>query len=206
MTSRISIGSVVKATLNGIKKSQKKYESWTGGDWLWNAPEYMITTNVAEEISKINGPKYLTLENSAKRALDDAGAGGRGKIHSKVRINGRFDILLWWGGGDPRALIEIKNQISNIGSESKKDLERIQSVLSRKSENSTFQFGIFAFYTSTHDARGVTSKEKLDARLLKILKEARQLLHKSDLTVTLKNTEIVTDGDSAWVAGALIIK
>lgn len=204
MSSRISIESIVEATLNGIKKSQKKYESWSGGEWLWKAPEYMITTNVAEEISKISGPKFLTLENSAKSALDDAGAGGRGKINNKIRPNGRFDILLWWGKGDPRALIEIKNQISKIDSESKKDLVRIQSVLNCKSEESTFQFGIFAFYTSTHDARGVASKDKLEARLKTILEEARQILPDND--VTLKHSKIVTDEDSAWVGGALLIK
>ena len=35
---------IANKTLAGISKAQKDYEDWTGGYWLWEAPEYMITT------------------------------------------------------------------------------------------------------------------------------------------------------------------
>ena len=32
---------VANKILAGISKAQKDYEDWTGGYWLWEAPEYM---------------------------------------------------------------------------------------------------------------------------------------------------------------------
>ncbi|MBU1024144.1 hypothetical protein KKB99_07670, partial [bacterium] len=81
------------------------------------------------------------MENSAKSAIVDAGARGRGRLHSKIRSAGRFDILLWWGSSTPRAVIEIKNQIYRIDN-IEKDILRIKEVLKRKYDDSTFQFGV----------------------------------------------------------------
>ena len=57
MSKQISIDRIIKATLVGIKKSQKQYETWSGGSWLWEAPEYLITINVANKISDLVGSK-----------------------------------------------------------------------------------------------------------------------------------------------------
>ena len=34
---------IAKKTRAGISKAQDDYEYWTGGSWLWEAPEYMVT-------------------------------------------------------------------------------------------------------------------------------------------------------------------
>ena len=159
MPAQIPVNSIVDKALEGIVQAQKDYAQWTDGDWLWNAPEYMLTTYIAQKISKLDGAKYLTLENSAKSAIEDAGARGKGKLHSKMRANGRFDVLLWWGGYYPRAVIEIKNQIGNIDA-IKDDLLRIKEVLKRKSDDSSFQFGVVAYYTSVWDNREFSAKER----------------------------------------------
>ena len=111
MSKQISIDKIIDATLSGIKKSQKQYEKWSGGLWLWNAPEYLITINVANEISEIDGSKYITLENNSTVTIKDAGARGRGRLPKDIREKGKVDILLWWGNDTPRAVIEIKNYI-----------------------------------------------------------------------------------------------
>ena len=47
---------IANKTLAGISKAQKEYEDWTGGYWfwLWEAPEYMVTTYIARQISIIS--------------------------------------------------------------------------------------------------------------------------------------------------------
>ena len=45
---------IIDAALAGIKQSQEQYEEWSHGDWLWNAPEYLITVNVANKIAEID--------------------------------------------------------------------------------------------------------------------------------------------------------
>lgn len=204
MPAQISMDSIVETALTGVSKAQKKYVEWSGGQWLWQAPEYILTTYVAEELGKLTGAKYITLENGAKSALTDAGAAGKGRLHSAIRVNGRFDILFWWGDDRPRAVIELKNQISNIDAETKKDLKRISEVLKRKSEDSSFQFGLSVFYTSAKNNSTFLAKEIIEKRLKNIVNEAREILPKN--TIKLYSKKVCTEDDSAWVSAALLIR
>ena len=204
MPAQIPIQKIVSSTLEGIVQAQRSYVKWTAGDWLWNAPEYLLTTFIADKISRIDGAKYITLENSAKGALDDAGAIGRGKLNSKIRASGRFDVVLWWGNYTPRAIIEVKNQISQLG-HIKADLQRISQVLKLKNDVSSFQFGLMAFYTSASDGKNFSAKEILKKRIENMYAEANYLLgNKFDVSIHKKS--IRTDEDSAWIAATLLIK
>jgi hypothetical protein len=189
--------------LDGIVSAQKDYAKWSGGEWLWNAPEYMLNIYMAQKISKIDGAKYITLENSAKGAMSDAGARGKGRLHSKIRENGRFDALLWWGGDTPRAVIEIKNQISSVKA-IEDDLHRISHVLQRNSADSSFQFGVVAYYTSCRDSKEFEAKERLKKRLENISNRAKNTVGNNKIVPYSKKIRV--DGDSAWVAAALLIK
>ena len=204
MPAQIPINTVVDKTLEGIVQAQRDYSKWTDGDWLWNAPEYMLSTYIAQKISEIDGAKYLTLENSTKSAIEDAGARGKGKLHSKMRANGRFDVLLWWGSYDPRAVIEVKNQIGNVDA-IRDDLLRIREVLKRKRDDSSFQFGIVAYYTSTTDSREFSARERIAKRIDNICKDARDIVGE-ELQITTFNKNIRVEDDSAWVAAVLLIK
>ena len=204
MPGQIPIQEIVSSTLDGIVQAQRSYDEWTEGDWLWNAPEYLLTTFIANKISKINGAKYITLENNAKEALDDAGAIGKGKLNSKIRATGRFDVVLWWGNYKPRAIIEVKNQISQL-KHIKSDLQRITQVLKRKSDLSSFQFGLMAFYTSTTDKNEFSAKEILQKRLENIKSQAKALFG-DEFDVSIHSKNIRTEEDSAWVAAVLLIK
>ncbi len=204
MPAQIPIDTVVKKTLEGIVQAQKDYAKWTDGYWLWNAPEYLLCAYIAQKIAKIDGAKYLTLENNAKSAIEDAGARGKGRLHSKIRANGRFDILLWWGSYKPRAVIEVKNQIGNVDA-IRDDLLRIKEVLKRKREDSSFQFGIVAYYTSTRDSREFSAKERIAKRIDNICKDAMDIVGE-ELQITAFYKNIRVEGDSAWVAAALLVK
>jgi len=204
MPAQIPIESIIKRTLDGISKAQKDYEDWSGGDWVWNAPEYMLTTYIAQKLSKTQGAKFITLENGAKSALTSAGAIGKGKLHSKIRSNGRFDILLWWGNNSPRAVIEVKNQVECLHT-IKKDLDRIKEVLKRKKNDSSFQFGLMAYYTSCCDNKKQSAEECLSNRIKNICEGARELLG-DGFTISEHSKQIKTEDDSAWVSTLLLIK
>lgn len=204
MPKQIAIEKVVDATLKGIEESQKQYLKWSGDYWLWQAPEYLITTNIANHISNIDGAKYITMENGASAAIDDAGAQGKGRLHGDIRGNGKIDIILWWADGTPRAIIEVKNQIYYSG-QYEKDIKRIEKVLCRKSNDSSFQFGLFAFYDSAHDGPKKSSTEKVADKIATTYANACDLIGDS-CTLSLNKSKIYKENDSAWAAACLLIK
>lgn len=203
MPAQVSIAAIARGAINGIVKAQCAYEDWSGGEWLWYAPEYFSTVFVAQEISKLDGSKYVTVEHGANAAIEGAGARGRGKLHHKARANGRFDILLWWADETPRAPIEVKCQVTRI-EKIKADLQRIEKVIHRNKQDSTFQFGMVVFYTSCKDGKGFTAKEILSKRLENINSGCRELL--PACIVKMSNSKVYSDGDSAWVASAIVLK
>lgn len=203
MSAQISIATITRGALQGIVKAQRAYKDWSGGEWLWCAPEYVSTVFVAQEISKLDGSKYVTVEQGANAAIEDAGARGRGKLHHKIRANGRFDILLWWANETPRAPIEVKCQVAGIA-KIEADLLRIEKVIHRSKQDSTFQFGMMVFYSSCIERNGVSAQKILEERLEKINSDCKELL--PSCSVKMSNSKIYMDGDSAWVASAIVLK
>ena len=200
----ISIDEVIKKTLSGIVKAQKDYEYWSGGYWLWEAPEYMLTTYIAREICTIHGAYYLTLESNVRGIVEDAGGIGRGRLHEDVRLGGRSDITLWWGGGTPRAAVEVKNQVSNAA-KIRDDIIRIKTLL--RNEENTFQCGLVAFYTSRRDrgGDGERARATIKERLANIKSETQDILGEEH-HLRRHDSRIRVDGDSAWVASVLLIQ
>ena len=202
----VPMEAVIKKTLSGIAKAQKDYEAWSGGSWLWEAPEYMLTTYIAKELGTMPGSKYLTLESNVRGILEDAGGMGRGRIPEATRPGGRSDIVLWWSSNDkPRAVIEVKNQISDSAAEIKQDIKRISTML-RKRDNS-FQCGLVAFYTSRRDREGdgEGAKSTIKDRLENIECETRNILGYR-CRLSRHDSKIRVNGDSAWVASILQIQ
>lgn len=203
MAGPLSAEDVVAASLKGIAAAQKQYEKMSD-EWLWCAPEYFSTVFVAREIDKISSPKYITLENSAAAAIEDAGAKGRGKLHSSIRANGRFDILLWWSNGTPRAPIEVKCQVLDY-KKIKSDVERIAKVVHRNKKKSSIGFGAVVFYASCKNDKTFSAKEKLTKSLDNILQEAKTNVGTS-CALSLSQSRIKVVDSSAWVAAVLLLK
>ena len=194
----------IKKTLSGIAKAQRDYEEWSGF-WLCQAPEYMLTMYIAKELWTVPGSKYLTLESNVKSTLEDAGGMGRGKTSDDSRIGGRSDIVLWRSNDTPRAVIEVKNNVSDSAIEIKQDIERISTTL-RKRGNS-FQCGLIAFYTSRWDREGdgEGARSTIKDRLKNIEQKTRKVLGKEH-RLSRHDSRIRVDGDSAWVASVLQIQ
>lgn len=205
---RIPMEDIIQSSLDGIVQAHKDYENWSNGEWVWNAPEYMLTTYIAQKLAKIQGLKYITLENNVESVIADAGARGRGRLDSKIRSNGRCDILLWWGSDEPRAVIEVKNQISSLADKgSREDLYRISGMLERNNAESSLQFGLFCYYTSYKEGKKPQRKpeERIAERIKQIHDEAKELLDEK-FSVAPYHSRTKVDGDSAWVAAALLIR
>lgn len=204
MSASISITDVVDASMKGIAAAQKDFQSWSGGSWLWEAPEYLSTVYVARELAHLKGSKFVSLENNAKRALDDAGAIAHGPVHKHIRANGRFDVLLFWANETPRAPIEVKGWVKQYKTIAA-DMKRLEEVIHRAKDKSSFQFGLMVFYTSTVDDKTFTAREKLAKWISNIEAEARNSIP-SRTIVKLQSRRIIVDGDSAWTAVSILLK
>jgi len=204
MSRQISIDKIIDAVLSGIKKSHRQYEKWSGGYWLWNAPEYLITANVANKIAKISGPKFITLENGSKSLIEDAGARGRGRLPKDIREKGRVDILLWYGNNTPRAVIEIKNYIYDYN-QYEKDIKRIKEFLNLNSGQSSLQFGLFGYCDSADTGKQKSASQKIMNKRLRIENRIKDILGE-EFSITSVSSNIYKIEDSAWCASCFLIK
>ncbi|SFO99525.1 hypothetical protein [Hydrogenimonas thermophila] len=107
---KVTQNEILNSCLRGIKNSFNEYLKWSGDEFLWRAPEYLLTVNIAKELSKINKTKFITLEDNVKEILNNADAKIKGYLGQKLRADGRSDIVLWWANGTPRGIIEVKHR------------------------------------------------------------------------------------------------
>ena len=191
----ISMDEIVQSTLKGIIKSHKEYMKWSDGEWLWNAPEYFITVKIVEKIAKLEKSKFITLEDNVDYVLGHANAKGSGQIHPDIRKDGRFDIVLWWAGGTPRAVIEVKNGVNSY-SKIESDIVRIKEVLKRKQEDSEIQFGLVAFYISQQYKD--SAETKLKKQIDHIFNEAKNAIG-DDLKIRQYGQEYISCEDDTNV-------
>lgn len=205
MPRQISINEIIEAILTGYTTAQVMHEQMSGGWWLWKAPEYFITTSVAQSIFNLDSSKFITLEHGSTSALEDAGAKGRGRLPNDVREKGKVDLLLWWANETPRAIIEIKNQIYSK-EQYDKDIKRIRSFLQRNSHKSSLQFGVFAFYESASSGLRKTAEEKIVGRTNRIFENTKSMLG-ADFKASLYTTNIHNElEENAWLAACILIK
>lgn len=99
MKGRISKLAVVDVCLEGIASAQNEYFEMSGGDWVYWAPEYFITTTIARCLHQAKGSKYVTIENGAYDALDYAGAIGKVAF---MEIYALVDDLTYCFGGQKK--------------------------------------------------------------------------------------------------------
>jgi len=158
---KISRDEILKACIDGIERSFNEYLEWSYNEWLWNAPEYLLTVNISKKLWKIKKDvKFITLEDNVKNTLKNANAAIKGKLKSTVRGDGRSDIVFWWGKGTPRGIIEVKNAIYRK-KHIQEDLDRIYGILEKESD---IEFGVITFYIDRHFKNG-NAKIKLEKRI-----------------------------------------
>ena len=204
MSKAISIEKIIEATLDGIDESMNIYQKWSGGEWLWNAPEYLITVKIAENIANLDGNKYITLEDNVDYILDVSNAKTKGQISDLARTNGRSDIVLWWAGGTPRAIIEVKNAVFRLDKISQ-DIDRIQEVLKSKKLDTSLQFGLIAFYIDRGYKSG-NAKENVKKRIYKIHSEIKEAYPDLSCELSFREKDIIKNDNDAWSSVVFLLK
>lgn len=201
---KVSMNEVVNATLRGIEKSYFEYKSWSDDEWLWHAPEYFLTVNIAKEIWDVNGSKYITLEDNIKDTMHSAEAKINGKLSQYMRSNGRADIVLWWGSkGTPRAIIEVKHRVYKFAN-IQEDLDRIIEVLKKESH---LQFAMTTFYIDKNYKTGDIS-DKLENQVLNIFGQSKKYLatYSQNLKPILSYNIHPEDNQNVWGSVVILIK
>ena len=158
---------IIKKTLRGISKAQKDYEAWSTL-WLWEAPEYMITTYIAKEIAPDSA--YVTLEQNAGESTEAGGGVGKGKVAEPVQRKlerGRFDIAVWKRDDTPLVIIEVKNQPVRFNQISG-DVDNICGVLKRK--NTSLRYGLIAYYLGLERKTDAESAEERTSRIVESIR------------------------------------
>ncbi len=204
MSKALSINKIIESTLDGIDESMEIYQKWSGGEWLWNAPEYLITVKIAENIANINGSKYITLEDNVDYILDISNDKDKGQISELARANGRSDIVLWWASGTPRAIIEVKNAVFRLDKIAQ-DIDRIQEVLKNEQLDTSLQFGLIAFYIDRGYKMG-NAKEKIQKKIYKIHNEIKEQYPDMSCELSFREKDIIKRDKDAWSSVVFLLK
>ena len=198
----ISKKNIIEYTLNGIDESMNIYQEWSDDEWLCNAPEYFIVVKIAENISKLYGIKYITLEDNVETILNIAKA--KGSKSNIERKTGRFDIVVWGKKGRPRVIIEVKNSVYRKG-KIEEDIKRIKEVLKRKKSKSTIEFGLIAFYTS-RTYKNKNAKQKLEEKIKLLLEEIKEDNNDISFKMFFRGNDIIKDDTDAWASAVILMQ
>ena len=183
--SDIKLKNIQQACLYGIRKSFNEYAKWNNAR-LSHAPEYLLNINIAKQLSEEYGDKYISLEENVKDIVQELKIEGNEDFSKNIRIQGKFDIVIWSLKKDrPKGIIEVKQNINGFRN-IRKDIDRIVSLLK---QNSKIKFGISTFFIDYQ--KKVNSKEKLIKKIEEIHIELQK--HASGIEIELDFQEILTE-------------
>ncbi|MXY53413.1 MAG: hypothetical protein F4Y86_12930 [Gammaproteobacteria bacterium] len=160
---------VIEATLGAIARAHRDYERWSGGDWLWAAPEYMATTAIARALHGLDHVRYVTMENNAREAIEYAGGNLVGRPNSQLNLQGRFDLVVWNTQG-PRGLIEVKTTVAGYA-QLNTDVQTLKTALKKAPD---VRWGLVAFFASFAHGVRKDAKARVADRTEEIARRASQ--------------------------------
>lgn len=161
---KVSLQKIMEGAISGVKKAWKDYYNFSGGDWLWAAPEYYLTSKIFDSLGKL---VTVGLEYDVKGTLDDSGGKRPGRFPKSLNSKGKFDIVIWWDSGYPRGALEVK-KLFNSYDEIKIDLEELVSMLNHARSDSTIQFGGCVIYTDAEDNAKQRSRDSVENGLNRV--------------------------------------
>jgi len=150
------------------------------------------------------GAKYVTLETNVHRTLKDAQGTTCGAPNKSLKKNGPGDSGVLWGNGSPPADVEVKNNVWSYA-QIREDIKRVGSVVLQNKENSSFQFGLIAFYSSCIDNTRTKARQQLKRRTSTLLARSQEHVP-TGIAVHIARGTIHVVQDSAWVATCLVLK
>jgi len=200
---RSGINEIASSCVNGVKNAWKSYYESTGGSWLWAAPEYFITVNIFNELSRLN--LLVELESNVRNCVHNASIQYPGRYPSSLNLNGRFDVVVYWKSGLLRGILEIKMMRGNSLSGIKSDLQEISSFLKLASnKNSRMQFGGIVVYTDFYEENG-KAERVIERRLNNVFTLGREVL-KGYKIIKQRKIKNIIEEKSAWGTIVCIFK
>ena len=207
---------IVDAVLNGILTAKKNFSTWTADElYLSYAPPKFLTIHVSQEIAKLENPPEIfidaTIADILRCSLPKRDAFREFmKNHYLMQdticltLDERFEHK---SDNDSisRVILSIKNGVRNVQEEYKNDVDVICKMINReKKEDSTLDYGIFAFYLDISN----TARKKSEKRLEELLEAFDKIVSSySHLKSSFKGGDIKKiENIGEWCIGCYIIE
>ena len=157
MARSISLRQIEQTIVHRAKIAADRYEKASGGHWLSGAPESYLQSQIFDGLADME-PLYATLESSPTKIRTDFEI-KRDLRSDKMRQSQRFDILLWYANGQPRAIIEVKKIHRRNFSGAIADVKRMRPWINNNQPN--LQRGYLLAYL---EATGISADQKIIER------------------------------------------
>ena len=207
---------VIEAVIKGIRTAKANYSHWTADElYLSYAPPKFLTIHVSQEIAKLqNSPEIFidaTIADILRCSLPNR-AGFRDFMKEKylaqdvicLTLDERFEHKTD-NDSISRVIMSIKNGVRNVQEEYKNEVEKMCKMLERdKKEDSTLDYGIFAFYLDISNSARKKSQKRVD----EIIESFDKIVsnHKN-LKSNFKGGEInIIQNIGEWCVGCYIIE
>lgn len=193
--------------IQGGEAAFTKFYNLSGGYWLDHAPEYFLTSHAATSISNLSATTAW-MEASVEETRTMAAAVGRGRPHGQDRPNGRYDIVLYWDNGSPRAVVEVKSPLWFADtSKLSPDLLRLSKTLAANRECS-LEFCAFLYYASVDDPKRTfdNASQRLRKLVLDVHEQANNMAIKYNLSAVSRGGRIhrSSQDPGAWTIAASV--
>ena len=172
------------AILGSAVRALNRYEK-IAGQWLWHAPEFFLTTYVANGIARKGW--YVWCDASPSKIIFEESRSKRG--HIPTNKNKRFDIVVWHKASKTvKAIIEVKRDwsITSLKGDRKKILKQKNKV--KASANSGY---LLVYSEEKHRKNGKTATETLEKRF-------QRWAHGLGATISGKHFCAPRKGEWAW--------
>lgn len=207
---------IVDAVLNGILTAKKNFSTWTADElYLSYAPPKFLTIHVSQEIAKLQNPPEIFIDATIADILRCSLPKRDGfrefmKKHYLMQdvicltLDERFEHK---SDNDSisRVILSIKNGVRNVQEEYKNDVDVICKMINReKKEDSTLDYGIFAFYLDISN----TARKKSEKRLEELLEAFDKIVSSyPHLKSSFKGGDInKIENIGEWCIGCYIIE
>lgn len=206
---------IVNAVIQGIYTAKKNYKFWTADEFLSYAPPKFLTIHVSQEIAKLNNSPEIFIDATIADILR-CSLPKRDAFRSFMdehnlaqdvmclTLDERFEHRTD-NDSISRVVMSIKNGVRNVQDEYLYEIQKICKILQRdKKEDSTLDYGIFAFYLDISNG----ARKKSEKRISEIVSAFDNIVQKyTHLKSNFKGGEInKIENIGEWCVGCYIIE
>ena len=207
---------IIESVINGIKNAKANFTYWTSDElYLSYAPQKFLSIHVSQEIAKLkNAPEIFidaTIADILRCSLPKRDA-FRDFMKEKYLTQDIMCLTLderivhkTDNDSISRVIMSIKNGVRNVQEEYKNEIDKMCKMLERdKREDSTLDYGVFAFYLDISNSARKKSQQRLD----EIIQSFDKIVSNyKNLKSSFKGGDInKIDNIGEWCVGCYIIE